>query len=471
MDVRRWVCRGVWTSAAVNVAAWLGHSAYGQTPGVTLLPPVEISSPVTAQLPGPAVMPSPSTAPAKAPVGMTYDQTIATVLTSDPRLRVGYEDINLALGNAVTASLIPNPTLSPDYQLIPLTRSFTPTEQGGPPQFDAIVSYPIDWFLFGKRRAAMASADINIRKTESEYYDLVRQRIRDAGLGFYDIMELKALRDLAQVDVENLERVEAITKRAVENGGRPAVDYNRVRLDVLRAQQFLRDAEGALNNAKARLRALQGRNDADPSFDVAGSLDLPKDPPMLSVDEAIAIAEQNRPDLQALRYKVDKAEADTLVERRKAFPAVNARGGFTRQFQGDIGYRDASSYLVALDIGLPFFDRNQGNRANAATLLAQSRFELQAGYVDLRSEIVQAQNDYRIALQSASAVAGEQLKLAEQVRDSINKAYEAGGQPLLNVLDAQRNFRDTFRIYITSRANYWRASVRLNATLGKKVVP
>jgi len=456
MDVRGFQRKGFWAASIVSVALSCRGVALAQ-PGVTLLPPTELSAPTIVES-------------RKGP-GMTVDQIIATVLTSDPKLRVGYEDINQAVAEAITASLPPNPTLSPDYQLIPLTRPFTQTQQGGPPQFDAIVSYPIDWFLFGKRKAAMAATAVGIRKTEAEYYELVRLRIRDAALGFYEILELKALRDLAIQDVESLQRVEAITRRAVEQGGRPAVDLNRIRLDVLRSQQFLRDAEAALNNAKTRLRALLGRNDADASFDVAGSLDLPTLPATLTTEEAIAIAEANRPDLQARRFKVEKAEADTLVEKRKAYPQVNARTGYTRQFQGDIGFRDANSYLVGFDVGLPFFDRNQGGRANAASKLAQSHYELQTGLVDLRSEIEQVQNDYRFAVRSAKAVAEEQLKLAEQVRESINKANEAGGQPLLNVLDAQRNFRETFRIYITSRANYWQASVRLNATLGKKVVP
>ncbi|MEI7687281.1 MAG: TolC family protein [Planctomycetota bacterium] len=456
MDVRGLQRKGWWTAGILSAALSCRSVAQAQ-PGVTLLPPAELSAPTAVQAPKNG--------------GMTADQIIATVLTADPKLRVGYEDINQAIAEAITASLPPNPTLSPDYQLIPLTRPFTQTQQGGPPQFDAIVSYPLDWFLFGKRKAAMASTAVGVRKSEAEYYELVRLRIRDAALGFYEILELKALRDLAIQDVESLQRVEAITRRAVEQGGRPAVDLNRIRLDVLRSQQFLRDAEAALNNAKTRLRALLGRNDADANFDVVGSLDLPTLPAALTTDEAIAIAEANRPDLQALRFKVEKAEADTVVEKRKAYPQVNARTGYTRQFQGDIGFRDANSYLVGFDVGLPFFDRNQGGRANAASKLAQSHYELQTGLVDLRSEIEQVQNDYRFAVQSAKAVAEEQLKLAEQVRESINKANEAGGQPLLNVLDAQRNFRETYRIYITSRANYWRASVRLNATLGKKVVP
>jgi cobalt-zinc-cadmium efflux system outer membrane protein len=57
------------------------------------------------------------------------------------------------------------------------------------------------------------------------------------------------------------------------------------------------------------------------------------------------------------------------------------------------------------------------------------------------------------------------------VRDSINKAYEAGGRPLIDVLDAQRNYRETYRLFIESRANLGRAEARYHALLGRKVTP
>ena len=44
---------------------------------------------------------------------------------------------------------------------------------------DVQVGYPIDWFLFGKRAAAMASARQGVRQSEADYADLVRQRVTD----------------------------------------------------------------------------------------------------------------------------------------------------------------------------------------------------------------------------------------------------------------------------------------------------
>ena len=45
-----------------------------------------------------------------------------------------------------------------DGQLLPLTRPVTVDRQGGPPRQDVPITYPIDWYLFGKRAANMVVA-------------------------------------------------------------------------------------------------------------------------------------------------------------------------------------------------------------------------------------------------------------------------------------------------------------------------
>jgi cobalt-zinc-cadmium efflux system outer membrane protein len=356
--------------------------------------------------------------------------------------------------------------------LLPLTRPFTVDRQGGPPQTDYQLSYPIDWFLFGKRAAAMASASAGMRVSEADYADLVRQRVRDAGIAFYDVLEAKALLDLARQDLENLRRVEAATRKAVGAGGRPPVELNRVRLDVLKSEQTLREAETTLAVAIANLRSRLGRRDPDPTFDISGNLDAPLSTQPGPVEQALALAEQNRPDIASLRLQVDKATKDIHSEKTKAYPQVTPQVGYTHQFQQKaIGFPDADSWMMSVNTPLPFFDRNQGNIAKAKSVFVQNSLNLEGGLVDLRAEIVQVVREFETAYRTATAVAGEQLKVATQVRDSITKAYEAGGRTLLEVLDAQRNYRETYRLYITSRANYWRSSIRFNAAVGKQVLP
>jgi cobalt-zinc-cadmium efflux system outer membrane protein len=118
---------------------------------------------------------------------------------------------------------------------------------------------------------------------------------------------------------------------------------------------------------------------------------------------------------------------------------------------------------------LPFFDRNQGNRAKAASLVLQNEYEYRAALAALRAEIETAAQEYRAAKANAEAVADEQLKLARDVLESITNVYQAGGRPLVDLLDAQRNFHDTYRAYISTRAAYWRAVYRYGAAIGQKV--
>jgi cobalt-zinc-cadmium efflux system outer membrane protein len=399
---------------------------------------------------------------------LTFDQVVSTTLLADNKIRAGLEAITQANADFRTSSLFPNPSLLTDGLLLPLRR-FTPDRTGGPPQMDALVSYPIDWFLFGKRVSAMASANLGVRQSEADYADLIRTRVRDAAIAFYDVLEAKALLDLARQDVENLTKLEAATKKATDAGGRPMVDLNRVRLDLLKSQQAQREAEAALVDAKARMRAFLGRSDPDPNFDLEGNLDAPLTVEPPPPEEAFGQAQENRPDIQSLRWKLSKAQADIEVERRKAFPQITPQFGYTRQFQTEaIGQPDADSWNISVTTTLPFFDRNQGNRWKAESVGVQSNFNLQAGLVDLRAEVVQAVQDFRTAYQNAKSIAQDQLKLAKDILDNITKAYQAGGRPLIDVLDAQRSYHETYKLYVTSRSNYWRTYYKFSAAIGKQ---
>ena len=238
--------------------------------------------------------------------GLTLDQVVNTILLADPKVRAGLESVTQAGGDAVTASLKPNPTLTVYQSLMPLVQPFTVDRTGGPPQLDVGVGYPVDWFLFGKRAAAMQAAGLGVRVSEADYADLVRTRVLEAGNAFYDVQEARALLDIARQDVDNLARLESVTRTAVANGGRPAVDLSRIRLDRLRAEQVARDAETARVTAVAKLRAIMGRGDADPGFEVADAAEPTLADP-LPVEEGLAVATQNRPDIQSSRWKLVQA--------------------------------------------------------------------------------------------------------------------------------------------------------------------
>jgi len=387
-------------------------------------------------------------------------------LTSDPKLRIGKEDIRQAQAEYVSSSLLPNPELTVEGGALPFRSTDIPYP-GGPPELNFNVEFPIDWFLFAKRKAAMQSASWEVRQAQAEYADLIRERIADTATLFYNVLEAKALLDIARQDVAILADLEQIAKSGVEAGGMPAVEWKRISLDLLQCRQELIEAEKTLDILKAQLRAKFGCTDYDPNFDITGNLDVSTVLNAMPLDEAFVMAQQNRPDIRALRMGVSKARADVHLENRNTRPAVTAFAGMGREYstlmEEDKNY---NNWGIGLTVTVPLFDRNQGNRMAARSALTRSNREYQAGIVDLRAEIIDADRELRTAHQLAHTFATEEVRLSREVRDIMIEGFRAGGRPLIDVLDAERSYRETVRLFITNRADYWRAFYIYNSVVG-----
>ena len=53
----------------------------------------------------------------------------------------------------------------------------------------------------------------------------------------------------------------------------------------------------------------------------------------------------------------------------------------------------------------------------------------------------------------------------------MEEAYRLGGRTLFELLDAERTYRDTYRLQINAEVGYWRAIHQLNAVVGQQIVP
>ena len=258
---------GLAASAPIVEGVALGNhstaSAWPQSDGPVV--PVQYAAPQESSKPVETRPPEAVPAPSASPVRLSVNEAIRATLMADPKIRAGFEAIHQSNAEWLTASLPPNPSLIVQGQYLPL-QAFTPATPGGPTEFDVQVAYPVDWFLFGKRAAAMASAGLGVRQSEADYADLVRQRVSATATAYYDVVEAKGLLGLARDDTDNLARLEAATKRAVDAGGRPPVDLHRVRLDLLKSQQDLREADSCAGGRQGETAGANGLHRPRPGF-------------------------------------------------------------------------------------------------------------------------------------------------------------------------------------------------------------
>ncbi|MGI9211653.1 MAG: TolC family protein [Methylococcaceae bacterium] len=401
---------------------------------------------------------------------LNLNQTVQRALEIDPQIRSGLETVHQSLADLLTARLPPNPTANISSTLMPLGQSFTPNRQGGPPQFDAGLSFPVDWFVLGKQMAAVAVAQGGVAVAQADFADWVRRRVSAVVANFYDVLEAEALEKLAREDLADLSELARITANRVEIGGVGSIELDRIRLSIFSSRRELRSRETAVANAKSRLQANLGLTDTRP-LSIRGSLDVVQPQAPLTLDSAVSIALDNRPDLQSSRLNVQRTSALITSEQRKGYPQITPAIGYTRQFQQQaIGYPDASSFGVGVNFSVPLFDRNQGNIARAQSLNTQAELDQKTREVALKAEVEQTLNAYKAAFETLSTDDPGQLEAARTVRDKIRAAYELGGKTLIEVMDAQRTYRETYRLHIAGRSDYWHSFHALNAALAKQVL-
>jgi cobalt-zinc-cadmium efflux system outer membrane protein len=294
-------------------------------------PPAHESPPLPTFLvdPPPAALPEPAEPPvvpvADRPV-LTLPDAVRECVLNNLRLKVGGERVRLAQADFATESLIPNCQLLADAQLLPVT-PVSADNQAGPPQYDAYLTVPVDWLLFGKRVAARAAARLNVDVAQTEFADLLRREIALTVDGFYDALEADVAMGLAEHAVRELAALEGLARERAKGGDVSDVEGRRVRLAVLDAQREVRKRRAAAETTKARLQARIGRPPDTPDFVVRGTLTVRAVAPPMSVTRAWAIAEQNRPDLTAARRAVAAADAAVDRERRRAYPQVAVTAG------------------------------------------------------------------------------------------------------------------------------------------------
>jgi cobalt-zinc-cadmium efflux system outer membrane protein len=385
------------------------------------------------------------------------------------RVLAGAERIRLAEADLLTSSLVPNPSLFSDCQLIPLQHTDI-HDQLGPPQWDALVSVPIDWLLFGKRLAAMQAARLGIEVSTADFADVLRIQVAGTVDGFYEVLEDDAYFKLAEKNLEELTELEKLTEELAQDKKVGALELDRIKLAVHEAVLERHDRELALELAKARLRPFLGRTAADADYEVEGTLAVTAMVPPPKLEEALALAEAHRPDLLAGRAAIDQANAVVELERRRAKPQVALQPGWSYYDQRhQNGFRNGSMFDIGISTSLPLTDRNQGNIRKAQAQVGERQFTYQGDRADALAEVEASVASYADAVEHLTQFnTPATLKAAHDLRKNMEAAYRAGDRKLLELLDAQKAYVGRLGHVIEFESFYWRSLNKLNAAVGLK---
>ncbi|HZF48834.1 MAG TPA: TolC family protein [Polyangiaceae bacterium] len=330
----------------------------------------------------------------------------------------------------------------------------------------------------GVAAASGRAAGAQVTAAEKEAAVLRQDALADAANAFIDLD--RAQRSLSiWIELDAMFRsIAAGTTRAAEAGERSELDAILAEADSADASADLAQAKIDLAAAQARLAVLIGA--ADPaSLRVTGAAETPE-PDSRTVAELTAVAARRQPELSLWRARLAEAEARRSFTGRAVVPQPTVGVGFRWDRSelgresllgapgGLLGIRDTGQHVeVTLSISLPFFDRNQANRARALADASTAREGADIADRALKSDIMRA----KAAVDASWAALGRYQAILPKLAKAqglLEKGFAAGQIGLFDTLTgAERVARARVRA-IEARSAYLKARAELARALGEE---
>ncbi|MFL5393346.1 MAG: TolC family protein [Myxococcales bacterium] len=240
------------------------------------------------------------------------------------------------------------------------------------------------------------------------------------------------------------------------------------RLDAVRSAQDLASNEAQLANALVNLsraqEALSVLVGADGPLDAREDVELPAGPPEA---DAMHVAEEHRADLRAARGRIDAAEhvvRDSYADYLPFLSAVVTPFAATYSSSST----PSTGWQAQLVLTVPFFDGGfrYGAHEERSALADEARLSFESALRQARSEVRTAFEEVR-RNDDALRASQQAARLAEDGLRNTTQAYRAGATNDLDVVDAERRYRDALTAAATAEDNARQARIDLLAATGR----
>jgi cobalt-zinc-cadmium efflux system outer membrane protein len=398
---------------------------------------------------------------------LTIDQAVDEAIQKNLALFAEQANLSVADAAIVTARLRPNPVLSGSAESLDvLGTGFDEANQAGPPQYAMRIDVPLE--RAHKREYRMEVADSAHRLAEAKVADVVRRLKLDVILASVDILEAKAKLQLAQDNLQTLERLVQLNERRLTSGAIAPLEVNRSRVAMLQYRGNARLAQLAVAEARLKLLPLLGRKPDEQPVDIDDRLGVPPAEAAPDLAGLQSAAQSSRPDLQQLHHDQARTQADLRLQVAQGKVDYTVGAEYRRE-QGVNGRGNMLGLFVS--VPLPVFNRNQGEILRATAEHEKANRSLTAVETDVAGEVASAYEEFNSARELLIEIERDLLKPTTEVREGTTYTYQAGASSLLDVLDGQRAYNDTMETYYSAQASYRRALARLALAVNKDVLP
>lgn len=347
-------------------------------------------------------------------------------------------EVGVAEAERIGARLRPRPGLTVSAENLRLSGE---TPAGRLQEFGVAVAQPIELGNRNELRVEVAERGISV--SEARLTDVLKRQLFDLKRTYYESVLARTLLGIEEENRDNFEGLVQFNKTRFEEGYIAEGDLLKVRLERIRFDFAVANAELVFRKTKIRLLELIG----DPDFERAAKLEVSTRLQMpavsLNLPQLRAAALNNRPEVKVAKAEVALAGSIVKLERSRARGEVTPYVGYKR-----VGVDN--TVLAGVTVPLPFGNRNQSGIARAEAQQKLAETNVQFARNRALAEVEVAFRGYETAREQVRAYEAGLLRQADESREIQMGAYQEGATELFTLIEAQKTRSEV-------RANYYRA--------------
>lgn len=383
---------------------------------------------------------------------LTLPQAVERALANYPASQIQRYAVEQARGERTTVGLFPNPVvtynredLSLDGQDIGET-----TISGG---------LPLNFLWSRWSRISAASAQVDAEELKlADVQRLIKFKVQKA---FAETHFASQNYLAAQKAAMVFRRAEAASRARFADGDMAGYEQQRITVEYLRYQKAETEARVQLNNSQRQLAFLINPNKSEILIVTSATSPTPvRDSVLQNLLEQSAA---NRPDLQAAQATSRSKQSSLTASKWGRFPEISASAGYKKQND------DFEGAIVEINLGLPLFDRNQGNIRSAKTALNQQILLTELLEKRVALEVRQAYEVYQLYRKQVEQFLDESVRPPEQLLETAQFSYTEGEMSLLELLDGVRAYSDSFQARNDLLLKYELSIFELEKAIGQAI--
>lgn len=314
---------------------------------------------------------------------------------------------------------------------------------------------------FGKTATRVAIQQSSVDSFRADLVSVEDQVVFNAKLAFYDLLTLMRKQEVAVETVKQFDKHRIQAQAFFEAGVKPKYDVTKADVDLSNAKLNLIRAENGVRLGAVALNTAMGFSET-PGYGVKDNLDFA--PFSVSLENALAQAYDERPDLKAILLRKKTAERAVLLARKGDYPFLSGSVGAS---YGGESFPLDEGWDVGVALSVPVFN---GNRTQHEVSEAEANLAvLSAQETSLRHLIYKEIQQGYLALQEAAERIRASQVTVGQAEENVAIAsgrYEAGVGNPVEVTDAEVSLANARTSHIEALYDYKIAQAGVERAIG-----